>query len=581
MQHLIELSFGPVQDFIAAARRTADLWAGSSLLSDVARAAGNSLLDSGAQLIYPACDRVRDGGSADTSNLSNVMLACIEGDASVASAAVAKARAAAAEVVREAGRDALRQLPALDPDRVTGQLDDALESFAAWSELGEDYQQSYKALKVAFGARKNTRDFTAYPHGASVPKNSLDGLRETVLPARLDCRLRRRLQLSDGEQLDALGVVKRLRGRDAGDGFTPLTRIAAHGWLSSLTADARRQLQLAYEPLVALDLATRARSAVFEDFPFDAGLVYAERLERARREVVDDADDARIAAIDRLREVLRPLWRAFGSPNPYVALLMADGDQMGKCVGSARSAADHEAITRAVSGFADSAIKILAAHDGQAIYAGGEDVLGMIPMASALSAPSELAQAFKEAVDGLPGHIDRPTLRVGVVIAHMLEPLGTLRDWAQKAEAFAKGEAGSPTQGNALGLRLHVRAGHVVELRMPFSDDEDFQALGHWIAAYVAGDFPSRLGYDARGLELDRRLRHLPDGIARAGFTRLLERARESGGGAALAGHWQPMLEERLARLGGSLERLGTELIFARWVSARTRHDLLLTGGSR
>ncbi len=37
--HLIALSIGPVQDFIAAARRTRDLWFGSHMLSEIAKAA--------------------------------------------------------------------------------------------------------------------------------------------------------------------------------------------------------------------------------------------------------------------------------------------------------------------------------------------------------------------------------------------------------------------------------------------------------------------------------------------------------------------------------------------------------------
>ena len=36
---LLAISIGPVQEFIAAARKTRDLWFGSTMLSEVARAA--------------------------------------------------------------------------------------------------------------------------------------------------------------------------------------------------------------------------------------------------------------------------------------------------------------------------------------------------------------------------------------------------------------------------------------------------------------------------------------------------------------------------------------------------------------
>jgi CRISPR-associated protein Cmr2 len=98
MPQLIEIAFGPVQDFIAAARRTADLWAGSRLLSEVARAAGQSLLNDGAQLIYPAEERVRNRESHQ-SNISNVLLAQIDAADAQPAEIVGRAIAAARRVL--------------------------------------------------------------------------------------------------------------------------------------------------------------------------------------------------------------------------------------------------------------------------------------------------------------------------------------------------------------------------------------------------------------------------------------------------------------------------------------------------
>ncbi len=52
--HLLLVTLGPVQDFIAQARRTRDLWYGSHLLSELGRAAARALVDGGAQLIFPS-----------------------------------------------------------------------------------------------------------------------------------------------------------------------------------------------------------------------------------------------------------------------------------------------------------------------------------------------------------------------------------------------------------------------------------------------------------------------------------------------------------------------------------------------
>jgi CRISPR-associated protein Cmr2 len=52
--HLLLVTLGPVQDFIAQARRTRDLWYGSHMLSELGRAAARALVGGDAQLIFPA-----------------------------------------------------------------------------------------------------------------------------------------------------------------------------------------------------------------------------------------------------------------------------------------------------------------------------------------------------------------------------------------------------------------------------------------------------------------------------------------------------------------------------------------------
>ena len=48
--HLLLVTLGPVQDFIAQARRTRDLWYGSHLLSELGRAAARALVGGGAEV---------------------------------------------------------------------------------------------------------------------------------------------------------------------------------------------------------------------------------------------------------------------------------------------------------------------------------------------------------------------------------------------------------------------------------------------------------------------------------------------------------------------------------------------------
>ena len=51
--HLVSISIGPVQDFIAQARRSRDLWFGSHILSEISRAAAKAVAERGGKLIFP------------------------------------------------------------------------------------------------------------------------------------------------------------------------------------------------------------------------------------------------------------------------------------------------------------------------------------------------------------------------------------------------------------------------------------------------------------------------------------------------------------------------------------------------
>jgi len=588
--YLIELAFGPVQGFIAAARRSRDLWGGSYILSEVARAAGGALIGSGAELIYPVAERVRDKTG---SNLSNVLLAKLaDSDAAGASAIAARAIEAGREQLRDFSRETLEAWQNIDGLRIDlwqKQVEDALEAYSAWAEIGADgYRPAYERLKKAFAARKNTRDFRQMDAATEpgIPKSSLDGLRESVLPKDRKV-FPARFGLRKGEQLDALGAIKRDVGR--AERFTALPRIAADPWLQRIAEKALerlKQLEQAYAPLVARDLASRAtgNEGTYGVFPYDAALLYPERLEGAMQE----ADDESCKLLEALRNVLRGLWKDYGRPCPYVALLVADGDRMGKFVDAAKDAAAHTAVSRAVAAFADLVPELARQVRGHSVFNGGEDLTVMLPLPGVVAGAKALADAFAEEIAKVDaarlkedGDGKRPTLRAGVAICHVLEPLGRIRGHAEDAEKFAKGEAGRDEQGNALGLKLHIRAGHEVGCRIGFLDQAGFDALDNWQNAYREGRFPGRLAYDLRDIGRDAERWGHTDAVAMAEFNRLLIKARESGGDGTLSDDDKQALRERLQALVNALgndiealKTLGDELILARWLAARSAADV-------
>src|SRR5690606_9195942 len=132
----------------------------------------------------------------------------------------------------------------------TEQIDTFLEFAASWLPLGE-YAETRRQLEQAIAGRKLLRDFDAWTQGrGNVPKSSLDGARESVLlpPGQRASDKARRYRITDGEQLDAVGLVKRAGGEP--DQFVPVLNVALASWLS-------RASQVASGELDALKTACR------------------------------------------------------------------------------------------------------------------------------------------------------------------------------------------------------------------------------------------------------------------------------------------------------------------------------------
>ena len=226
--HLLLITLGPVQDFIAQARRTRDLWYGSHLLSELGRAAARALVDGGAKLIFPslqagdvqlvACLAPLRADDTPPQNIANKLLAEVPDGVDPQELARA-ARKAVADYWRDQLAAPVKTkcigLLATNIDAVwTEQIDTFLEFAASWLPLGE-YAQTRRQLEQTIAGRKLLRDFDPWTQGrGNVPKSSLDGARESVLlpPRQRTSDPVRRYRVADGEQIDAVGLVKRAGG---------------------------------------------------------------------------------------------------------------------------------------------------------------------------------------------------------------------------------------------------------------------------------------------------------------------------------------------------------------------------------
>lgn len=604
-QYVLTLSIGPVQGFIASARRSRDLWSGSWLLSEMAKAAAKSLFEAGAQMVFPfvdkatkdrlePCDRMDD--NFPVGNKIQVQVDAVN-DAAVRDL-VAQAKAAAQSRFETIAQQARQDLNAALRDEIWQmQIKDYLEIQAAWARITETgYSDASQRAASGLAARKATRDFistgasNAWDERFMLPKSSLDGARETVLlekangDADLSDVARRKLGLSRSEQLDCAGIVKRLGGNS--EQFTPVTRVAADAWLQGLPENELSKLCDAYEPLIALNLATRVKGnqGIYADFPFDAQLLYRNRLDAALSDNKNNSDASE--KLSNLKNALKPIWHKYGEPCSYWAMLLADGDRMGELLDRAKTIEEHQEITEALSTFAESVPAKMRDSRAQCVYAGGDDVLGFVALDKAVDCADALRQAFsaclKKVSDVLKAE-KAPTLSVGLAICHISTPLGNVRRLAKHAEKVAKGDNyPADQQRNGLGITLSVRSGSDSDWRVQWSDEAGLAAFEKWKKWYREKKISSRIAYDSRDIFMRTDFSpsndlssELHQNIRQAEFARMLDKARDMEGGK-LDNEVQEALKRRLnARPDAdALNVLATELIIARWLAAKTQNDL-------
>lgn len=601
-QYVLTLSIGPVQGFIASARRSRDLWSGSWLLSEMAKAAAKSLFEAGAQMVFPfvdeatkdrlePCDRMDDNFSVG--NKIQVQVDAVD-DVAVRGLVV-QAKAAAQSRFETIARQARQDLNAALRDEIWQmQLNDYLEIQAAWARITEKgYSDASQRAASGLAARKATRDFTstgarnAWDERFMLPKSSLDGARETVLlekangDADLSDVARRKLGLSRSEQLDCAGIVKRLGGNS--EQFTPVTRVAADAWLQGLPEDELSNLCNAYEPLIELNLATRVKGnqGIYADFPFDGQLLYRNRLDAALSDNKNSVD-----ALRKLLDILNPIWHKYGEPCSYWVMLLADGDRMGELLNRAKTIEEHQAITEALSTFAESVPAKMRDFRAQCVYAGGDDVLGFVALDKAVGCADALRQAFSDSLKKVSDVLKAektPTLSVGLAICHISTPLGNVRRLAKHAEKVAKGDNyPADQQRNGLGITLSVRSGSDSDWRVQWSDEAGLAAFEKWKKWYREKKISSRIAYDSRDIFMRTDFSpsndlssELHQNIRQAEFARMLDKARDMEGGN-LDNEVQEALKRRLnARPDAdALNVLATELIIARWLAAKTQNDL-------
>ncbi len=127
-----------------------------------------------------------------------------------------------------------------------------------------------------------------------------------------------------------------------------------------------------------------------------------------------------------------------GEPSPYYALLLMDGDKAGKLI--SRNA---DGIKGPLAEFAGKAADIVQKNNGSLIYAGGDDLLAMLPIEDALTAAEAVRQTYFKLIGIEAKFGAEGTISAAIVFAHFEASLsGVLRRARHLLDGVAKEQNG-------------------------------------------------------------------------------------------------------------------------------------------
>ena len=203
-----------------------------------------------------------------------------------------------------------------------------------------------------------------------------------------------------------------------------------------------------------------------------------------------------------------------GEPERYYAILVADGDRMGKVISTREDKEQHLSFSAKLSEFADHAREIIKKHNGCMVYSGGDDVLAFLPLDCCLQAARELHEYFANLLkdynvkDNKSDNEQSPTLSVGIAIGHSMEPLEDLLKFGREAEKAAKNGKSIHDERDGLAVHLYPRSGSPIKIRekwRPKGEDGLDERLLAWAELHFNDQLPDSAAYDMHELAEDYR----------------------------------------------------------------------------
>jgi len=482
-------NLGPVQGFVAQARRTRDFWAGSFLLSYLTAVAikATKSQETSNKIVLPATDNdpmlarldKNSGEGPQIGSLPNCFTASVTDsfDGAMVVSAVQEAWEAVADSVWKG--DYLGKAGVNDTlwNTQIGKFWD-ITWVMSDSEDGE-----------VMAMRKNWRSH--YPPEQYGDKCSVMGEWQELSGQDRPHRNNQNefwknlkstasistLELRDKERLCAIAYVKRRfvkywptiedhRGWSLPSAVPSTSYLAAAHWIDQVQEHVSEELIKQFYGLASTlvehgELKTtipiiKKNAAKHGKFSSLDGRVFFRSSLESDPEL--DADTSR-QALEKLNEIAKietAPGKCIGHPSPFYALLMMDGDNLGETKKAMKgNVAD---LSAALNSFTESVHSVVSDHNGFLIYAGGDDVLALLPLENALSCALKLRKQYMQVFEKKSLEAGTYSISAGLIYAHMKLPLTMiLKDAHSLLDDVAKEQTGR----DAIAIRVWKPGGEI------------------------------------------------------------------------------------------------------------------------
>jgi len=476
---IVLVTFGPIQPFIAASRRTQDLAVSSQILSSLANAGLNYIsTDTNLTPIFPV-----PGGEESGKCLPNRLVFLVpKGQGEEHAKEIEKQIRKQWEKIANSVKSHLLKMTSHSEwaTKWDAQAEKWLEIYwvsTAWDGQDSTYSKSFRTLNMAIDARKNLRHYPSADQPGK--KGDLIGTLSaigTTQDYNIWPEIRSqvgRTQLRENENLSAIGAIKRFADQAKAPGidlgrFPSTSSIAVASFRQQvlqhweITAPAAKKFIKAVSDLKLMTFTEMEPFPILQDLTKNDGqkemllrlegdyffrdFYTLENVNDSRKgnipplegttETIKATRTALSGLLEKMAEVSRKVKGTIPSPNTYLAALVMDGDHMGHLIDETEFLDEHIDISQTMANTAKEFRGIIEKDSpGILVYSGGDDVLALLPVSCVLEVAQNVREAFIKNMRKFNPEAD---MSGGIAIMHHQAPLEALLQRARKAEYQAK-----------------------------------------------------------------------------------------------------------------------------------------------